>query len=203
MITLPNRLAAALAAVAIVALPFDAAAGSNDYRGVYGKSEVDKASSKCVATLAGGALLGAGLGAMFGGRKGAGIGALAGGAAGATICAVLISNAKHKDKIMQAQAAAASRADGTYSTSWNDDKGNPVAFTAQASATRQVDGSRLVPVRYQTADGSQVASTSLETGGRDCRDVSGSFANAKGNAPAQLYCRTPAGDYEPYEMAKS
>jgi hypothetical protein len=202
-----SRAAAVLAVASVFALPVQAIAADIPYQGGnqvhYGKTEVEKAHGKCVATVAGGALLGAGLGALIGGRKGAGIGAIGGGAAGATVCAVLIANAKHKDQIIRAQMAAAASPDGSYSSSWMDDKGNPVAFTAQAGAVRQVDGARLIPVRYQGANGAQMASAALDTGDRDCREVSGSFAGVKGGGLNQLVCRTPAGDYEPYEMAKA
>jgi hypothetical protein len=203
---LMRRAAAAVAVASMTVLPLGAAMADTTYRGTdqvhYGKTEVEKATGKCIATVAGGALLGAGLGALIGGGKGARIGAIGGGAAGATVCAVLIANAKHKDQIIRAQLAAASSPDGTYSSSWTDDKGNPVAFTAQAGTMQQVDGARLIPVRYQGVDGTQRTSAALDTGGRDCREVSGSFAGAKGGLN-QLVCRTPSGDYEPYEMAKA
>lgn len=167
----------------------------------YGKTEVEKATSKCVASVVGGALLGAGLGALIGGRRGLAMGAIGGGAAGATVCAVLIANAKHKDQIIRAQLSAAASPDGTYRNTWTDDHGNPVTFTARAGAVQQVDGSRLIPVRYEGANGTQVSSA-IPTGGQDCRQVSGDFDNAKGNAPPQVVCRTSDGNYEPYEISK-
>ncbi len=107
------RIASVLAVTSVTVLPFQAIAADNVYQGTnqvhYGKTEVEKASHKCVMTVGGGALLGAGLGALIGGGKGAAIGAVGGGAAGATVCAVLLSNAKHKDQIIQAQLAAAAK----------------------------------------------------------------------------------------------
>jgi hypothetical protein len=201
-----SRAVALLTAASMAVLPLQSVAAQNAYQGTnqvhYGKTEVEKASHKCVMTVGGGALLGAGLGALIGGGKGAAIGAIGGGAAGATICAVLLSNAKHKDQIIRAQLAAAASPDGTYRATWTDDKGKPVAFTAQAGASQQVDAARLIPVRYEGANGAQMTSA-IPTGGRDCREVSGDFANTKGRAPTQLVCRTPEGAYEPYEMSKA
>lgn len=194
-------------ALAIILVPVGQGVAQSTYPGTasvhYAKSEVEKASGKCKATVIGGAILGAALGGLLGGRRGVAFGALGGTVAGATVCGVIMANARHRDQIIRAQIAAAASRDGNYTGSWTDDSGKPVIFTAQAGGVRQIDGSKLTPVKYTDSDGTERASPVLDTGGRDCRAVGGSFAGASGSAPQQLYCRTVAGDYEPYEATKT
>lgn len=188
-----------------IVVPSGMAFAQRSYSGAdvhYAKTEVDKASGKCVKSVIGGALLGAALGGLIGGKRGLGIGALGGTAAGTTVCAVIMANAKHRDQIVAAQLAAAASANGSYTGTWADDNGKPVIFNAQAGTARSVDGARLIPVKYAAIGGMERASPVLDTGDRDCREVTGSFVGSKGTTPQQLVCRTASGDYEPYEERK-
>lgn len=164
----------------------------------YAKTEADKAIGKCVAAVIGGALIGA----FAAGKKNRGTGALVGAAAGGAVCAVLMANAKQKDRILAAQRETARR-NALYSESFADDNGNPVLYRGQVSKTAEIDGAQLIPVKYSALGGGSAISPQLGTGGRECRFVESAVGSAQGAAgiPAQAFCRTDAGDYEPYQPA--
>jgi hypothetical protein len=166
----------------------------------YAKSEVQKATGKCVAAVFFGGILGGVVGGAVDGRRGAARGL----GSGAIVCALIMSTAKRKDRIIAAQIAAASAQNGSFSTSFNDDNGRPIQLQTQASTPQTIEGARLTPVKYEVSGG-QVASPVLDTGGQECRVVSGSIAGAEGIGvlPDQYVCRTPSGDYAPYELGRA
>lgn len=165
----------------------------------YSKTEVEKASGKCIAAVLGGALLGG----LIGGKKGALIGA----GAGSVVCVILQVNAKNKDKIIAGQIAAAANAEnGYYSEVMTDDQGRPVGFAAQAGPSETVEGSRLISVRYADASAGSVISAPLDTGGQECRQVNSGMSYGENQTtllPAQITCRNSEGDWEPYALARS
>lgn len=189
-----RRLSAALAALAMVVAPATAA---HAQKVKYGKTELDRAKGKCVGSVLGGALLGALVGRAVGGKDSTLVGAAVGATAGAGVCAVLISNAKHKDKMLAAQLAAAQNPGQLYEATWTNDEGQPVTFSSQAS-TASLDGTRLMPIKYEL-NGTKYESPVLPAGPQDCRSASGTFGDGS-NMPAQTVCRTPDGDYQPYGL---
>lgn len=164
----------------------------------YAKSEADKAIGKCLAVVIGGALLGA----LAGGKKSRGTGAVVGAAAGGAVCAVLMANAKRKDHILAAQRETAMRNE-SYATSFQDDNGQPMQYRGMVSSTAEIDGGQLIPVKYKPLGGGSAVSPQLETGGHECRFVDSAIGSAQGAAgfPSQAFCRTPNGDWEPYQKS--
>lgn len=165
----------------------------------YAKTEVEKASGKCIAAVLGGALLGG----LVGGKKGALIGA----GAGSVVCVILQVNAKNKDKIIAGQiAAAANSENGYYSEVMMDDQNRPVGFVAQSGPSEMVEGSKLISVRYNDASSGSVISAPLDTGGQECRQVNSGMSYGENQTtllPAQIVCRTSEGDWQPYALARS
>lgn len=194
------RLIAWMAAMALVAAP---AAAGDKVR--YEKTEVEKARGKCVGSVLGGALLGALVGRAVD-RNGAAAGALIGAGAGAAACAVIMNNAKHKDRIVAAQIRSALHVDAPYVTAFpSDDPAATTTFQGLGGAAQTLDAARLRPVRYQNEDGAAIASPVLQGTQQDCRAVSSSLTTAGNTAalPTQYVCRTPEGNYEPYGLAKA
>lgn len=164
----------------------------------YAKTEADKAIGKCVAAVIGGALLGG----LAAGKKNRGTGVLVGAAAGGAVCAVLMANAKRKDRILAAQRETAMRNEN-YATSFQDDDGNPMQYRGMVSSTAEIDGGQLVPVKYTPLGGGSAVSPQLGTGGHECRFVDSAIGSAQGAAgiPSQAFCRTDSGDWEPYQRS--
>jgi len=173
---------------------------AKDQKVKYAKTEVDRAVGKCVGSVLGGALLGALVGGLVGGKKGVGAGVAVGAAAGVGVCAVLINNAKRKDRIIAAQIESATHVDRTYVTEFGDDNGQVMHFTGNAGNDRLIDSAALLPVKYKTGAGEDMASPMLDTGGQECRTVSSTLSgNGSASAlPDQLVCRTSEGDWRPY-----
>jgi hypothetical protein len=192
---------AVLAVVASSAVPATYA-DAREAKVKYAKSEVDRAVGKCVGSVIGGALLGALVGGIIGGKRGTGVGAAAGAGAGAAYCAVLISNAKRKDRIIAAQIAAGAYTNQTYTTEFGDDNGQVMHFSGSASPSRQIDSAALLPVKYKTESGEVMASPVLDTGGQECRSVNSSLSGAgnSGALPVQIVCRTSEGNWQPYGL---
>lgn len=167
----------------------------------YEKTEVEKARGKCVASVLGGALLGALAGRAVS-KKGALAGAGIGAAAGVGACAIIMANAKRADKIIAAQIASAQYQDVAYKTTFAADDGTTsTTFEGKAGASESIDAARLRPVRYMTLDGAKTESPVLASGNQDCRAVSSSIGgtnDVRANLPSQYVCRTPEGDYRPY-----
>lgn len=196
-----KRLTSLLTALSVLLIPSAALAGGAPKPA---KTEVEKATGKCVGSVLAGALLGGLLGRAVGGKKGTAAGAAIGVAGGAAICGMLMASAKHKDRIIQAQMAAALQPGRPYTATWTDDDGRPVTYVTTAGASRTIEGSSLSPVRYPTAGGDAV-SPALDTGGRECRPVSGTMMSVDASAatPDQLVCRTATGDWQPYAEART
>ncbi len=194
-----RQMALRAAAVALLFVPTSGqVAFAKQQRIQYAKTEVEKATSKCIGAILGGALLGG----LLGGKKGAAIGA----GAGSLICVILQVNAHNKDKIIAAQmAAAANMESGEYSEIMQDSSNRNVLFVAQAGSIQSVDGSRLIPVQYRSANMAMTAFPVLDTGGQECRQVNSamSYGGSQTSAlPQQFVCRTSDGDWEPYAIAK-
>lgn len=180
-----------LTGLAMIIVPL----GAVEAKTRYAKSEMDKAVGNCVGSVIGGALLGAVLGRVIGGRNAVAGGAGIGVGVGGIVCALLISNARHRDDIIEAQMAALQNTARPSSASWTDDEGKAVSYTARAS-TATFDGSQLLPVKYDYR-GAKVQSPELPAGNADCRTVSGTASNG-GNSPGQIWCRNGAGDWFQY-----
>lgn len=165
----------------------------------YAKTEADKAIGKCVGAVVGGALLGA----LVGGKKNRFGGAAVGAAAGGAVCAILMKTAKKKDRIIAAQRETALR-NTDYVTSFADDDGGVMQFSGRVGTVAEIDGDSLMPVKYAAVGGGDVISPVLETGGHECRTIDSSLTSGSDgiSLPSQYYCRTPAGDWEPYSAVK-
>ena len=192
-----RRLMLGASAAALVLTPIGSQdAYSQPPRVKYAKTEVEKATGKCVAAVLGGALLGG----LLGGKKGAVIGA----GAGSLMCVILQVNARNKDKIIAGQIAAAAAAEnGQYSEVMQDEQNRPLVFVAQAGPSQLVDGSKLMSVQYSTPGSGSVSSPSLDTGGHECRQVNSAMSygeNQTSLLPAQIVCRTSDGDWQPYAV---
>lgn len=196
-----KHLIAVMTALAMLAIPIAGDAAPRPPKVKYAKTEVDRAVGKCFGSILGGALLGAIAGRVVDGRRGTGRGAAIGAGVGAAYCAVIMSDARKRDRIVQAQLASAAYGGRPYMTTLEADDGQPLQFIGRAGASQTVDGSLLQPVRYKLPDGSQRASPVLDTGGRECRQVASTLGDAA--LPGQLTCRTPEGNYEPYATKRT
>jgi hypothetical protein len=190
-----RRIIALLVAIAAAAVPAAAAPKVK-----YEKTEVEKARGKCVGAILLGGLAGALVGRATGKGNTAG-GAALGVAAGAGACAIIMANARNKDRIIAAQLAAARAGDGRYSTTFASDDGQTVTMNAVAGGERRLSADQLRPVKY-AVDGNAMASPMLVGDGQLCRPVGGSLQGGSGAAalPSQMVCRTPEGDYAPYAV---
>lgn len=188
--------------LAVFSLVVATAGAAKEPKIKYAKSELDRAVGKCVGSILGGALLGALVGRVVGGKKGTGAGAVVGAGAGAAICVVLVNNAKRKDRIIAAQIEAATHTKRPYTTDFGNDNGDMMHFVGTAGNDRTIDSAKLLPVKYKTQTGEEIASPVLDTGGQECRTVESTLSGA-GSAtslPDQIVCRTPQGDWRPYGM---
>lgn len=140
---------------------------------------IDEAVSRCIASTLVGAGIGALLGAATGGGRRAGVGAAIGAGVGGLACTVLTAlDAQDKQRIRNAQIAAAAT--------------NQPQYLAYQGA----DGARrAITVRPQPAPAAIAGAPN-----RICRatDTQASI-NGTGSAdlPQQLVCRTPGGDWLP------
>ncbi|KQP51455.1 hypothetical protein ASG40_17080 [Methylobacterium sp. Leaf399] len=141
---------------------------------------LDDAIGRCVASTLIGAGIGALVGAATGGGRRAGVGAAVGAGVGGLACAVLTAlDAQDKERIRNAQIAAAA------------------TNTPQYLAYQGADGrQRQITVRPQAAP----AVAAEAAGNRICRaaDTSASIDGTGTTAlPQQLVCRTASGDWLP------
>ncbi|MCJ2045498.1 hypothetical protein MKK58_13295 [Methylobacterium sp. J-078] len=141
---------------------------------------IDEAVSRCIASTLVGAGVGALLGAAVGGGRRAGVGAAIGAGVGGLACTVLTAlDAQDKQRIRNAQIAAAAT--------------NRPQYLAYQGA----DGAqRAITVRPQPAPAQ--AATGIPD--RICRATdTQATINGTGSAelPQQLVCRTPGGDWLP------
>lgn len=170
----------------------------------YAKTEVDKAVGKCVLAVLLGGVTGAVVGRVVGGKHKTDDGAIIGVVAGGAACAVMINNAKRKDRIIAAQIATADWNSKSYVTEISDDSGQIQVFTGTKGKVENLDSAKLQPVKYKI-DGQSLASPVLETGGNECRAIDSNLSGSSGPTylPTQYVCRTAAGDWQPYAVAKS
>ena len=160
----------------------------------YAKSEIDKANSACAIML----LLGIGASAI-GGKKTAKY------ALPVTVlaCIVIQASARHKEKILAAQRETLNAPRKNWQETFPDSSGQDITFSGSGSSDQLVDGARLQPVKYKTIDGQEAASPVMDTGGKTCRTVTSSLSYRDGRSallPAQVFCRTTEGDWEPYAV---
>ena len=75
-------------------------------------------------------------------------------------------------------------------------------FAGTANNDRMIDSTKLLPVKYKTGTGEEIASPVLDTGGQECRTVESTLSGGgkSGALPDQIVCRTTAGDWRPYAM---
>lgn len=140
------------------------------------KSEIDKAISRCVASVVIGGLLGAVIGGSSG-RGNAGKGALIGTAAGGAVCVVLIKVAKDKDALLAAQRQQVAMG-GEQETNLQGREGPMVLRSKIEDVTPISTGTTPSQIcRYATSE----------------VEVPGSGAAPLGR---QLYCRNGAGDWD-------
>ena len=199
-----DRIMAALALLMLTIAPWGAMAKPAKVK--YAKTEVEKARGKCVGSIIGGALLGAVVGRVIGGKKNTAEGAVAGLAAGSIVCAILMSNAKRKDRIIAAQMAAATYQSTPYRTYFADDNGRQTTFVGRSGASEHFPASRLQPVKYEDMYGLSVASPVPLAGGQECRAVNSALEDYSGNSaqlPQQYVCRTAEGNWQPYGLKKA
>jgi hypothetical protein len=199
-----NRIIAALALLCLTIAPWGAEAKPGKIK--YAKTEVERARGKCVATIIGGALLGAVVGRVVGGKKNTAEGAVVGAAAGTVVCAILLSNAKRKDRIIAAQIASANYQSTPYRTYFADDNGQQVTFVGRGGASEIIAANRLQPVKYETFDGLSAASPVPLAAGQECRAINSAVEDFNGNRaglPNQYVCRTADGNWQPYGLKKA
>lgn len=189
--------------LALAASPLiEGAAAARAPKVKYAKSEVDKAVGKCVGTVLGGAFLGA----LIAGKKDRATGALAGAAVGGGICALIVDDAKKKDRVFEAQLRAASAQNGQHTSTFTDDAGVKTTVVASAGEAQMMPASLLVPVKYTFADSTTSLSPAIAEPEALCRMSAASIQAASQEmtkAPDQLVCRTEAGDWAPYSLMKS
>lgn len=199
-----NRIATALALVFLALAPCVTVAKPTKVK--YAKTEVEKARGKCVGSVIGGALVGALVGRVVGGKKNTAEGAVVGAVAGSIVCAILLSNAKRKDRIIAAQIASANYQQAPYRTYFANDNGQQMTFVGRGGASEHVAAARLRPVKYTSLDGLAAASPVPLAGGQECRAINSALIDNTGNnaeLPNQYVCRTAAGDWQPYGLAKA
>lgn len=144
--------------------------------GAIAADPVAEAIGRCAAATLGGAVVGTLIGAAAGGNRGAGAGALIGGAVGGVGCAVITAlDAQDKERIRNAQIAAAATNQPRYLTYQGGD-----------GRTRQIT------VRPQAA------APTAETG-RLCRvlDTSATIDGGAADLPPAKVCRTDKGEWLP------
>lgn len=196
--------AAALAIVCMAAAPSTAYAKQAKIK--YAKTEVEKARGKCVAAIIGGALLGGIVGRVAGGKNNTAEGAVLGAAAGSLTCAIIMSNAKRKDRIIAAQIASATYQARPFMAEFGDDNGMPMTFQGMSGQSEHLTAQQLRPVRYAGLDGQPVASPVPEAAGHECRAVNSTLTDASGNVgalPQQYVCRSADGNWHPYGLARA
>ncbi|MEP2741724.1 hypothetical protein [Bauldia litoralis] len=174
---------------------------TNASGGANGRWAIDSVAAKCTQSVIGGAIVGALIGAAFGGKSGIGQGALVGGAAGVGLCAVIVAlNAQDRARIRDAQLAAA-RTNQPQVLSYQGDDGLrrdiAVRPARTVAATRSQSGTVTVVGDISAAtDAAELAGK----GQLLCRELHTEATVAtKGSAtvPPQMICRQPDGTYAP------
>jgi hypothetical protein len=142
-----------------------------------GRSALDDAVGRCVASTLGMALVGGIIGAAAGGGgRNVAIGAGAGAAVGGLACAVMTAlDAQDKERIRQAQIQAAQTGETRY-LSYQGSDGRARRVVVKPQATETASAGRICRRADTTAAIGDAGSTEL---------------------PAQLICRTPGGDWLP------
>lgn len=139
---------------------------------------VGDAIGRCAAATIGGAVVGTLIGAAAGGGRAAGAGALIGGAVGGVGCAVLTAlDAQDKERIRNAQIAAAASNQPRYlSYTGNDGKARAITVRPQAAAPQTAQAGRVC----------RALDTTASIGGSGATDL-----------PTALVCRTDKGEWLP------
>lgn len=139
---------------------------------------VADAIGRCAAATIGGAVVGTLIGAAAGGGRAAGAGALIGGAVGGVGCAVLTAlDAQDKERIRNAQIAAAAANQPRYLTyTGNDGKARQITIRPQAVAPQTAQAGRVC----------RALDTSASIGGAGSADL-----------PTAIVCRTDKGEWLP------
>jgi outer membrane lipoprotein SlyB len=195
-------LTASLAGLILFGMSSATVADAKPKKVKYAKSEIDKAIGKCALSVLGGAVLGG----LVAGKKNRAAGALGGAAIGGVVCALIVDDAKKKDRIYQAQLAAVQSPQGRYTMTVVADDGQRETYTAQASDPLMTPVNLLVPVRIKLTDGIVRESPVLPGPEAICRgtDVSAELGEGRAfTAPTQVLCRDEIGDWYAYEKAKS
>lgn len=160
--------------------------------GIGGGWQIDSVASRCVASIVGGALVGGLLGAARGGGRNIGAGAAIGAGAGGALCAVMAAlDQQDRERIKQAQLAAA-RTGMIQNVAYTGHDGLQRRVTVKPSAAMP----RTTLVSATTLPAASAPSTS----GPICRSVETSASVAsKGSAdvPAQIVCRNESGEWGP------
>ena len=193
-----NMIACIASAALAIASIYTETAFAGEARVHYAKTEVEKANSACVILMLVGGLGGAAIGRKRGALIGVGITAL--------LCVILQANARNKDRILAAEAATVQNRRDVYQETFQDDQGRNVTFSGRRGESQTVDATQLLPVKYKSSTGSAIASPVMASGGQECRAAAGSLTYETGqsaNLPAQVFCRTPEGDWEPYAVKKT
>jgi hypothetical protein len=152
------------------------------------QTEVQKAMGRCVASVAGGAILGALLGGASG-RNNAGRGAIVGAAVGAGFCGVMLKMASDRDKSRIAQAQAEAAESG---------QAQDVQYVGDDGAARQIQ------VSVRDAPTPPATDSNVDGPATVCRYVDTTLTVAgsgQANVPNQLVCRTPDGNWLPHSNA--
>lgn len=162
--------------------------------GLSGGWQIDSVASRCVASIVGGAIVGGLLGAARGGGRNIGAGAAIGAGAGGALCVVMAAlDQQDKERIKQAQLAAA-RTGSAQNLSYTGMDGLQRQVTVRPSAATTRQGTTLVSATTLPAAASPGAGQQI------CRSVETSATVAsKGSAevPAQIVCRNANGEWGP------
>lgn len=185
-----------VAIVVTAALALGACQTTSGGAGGGGEWQIDAVAQRCIASVIGGAFIGALAGAASGGGRAIGTGAAIGAGAGGALCAVMAAlDAQDRARIREAQLQAATT-------------GSIQSQTYVGADGRQ----RRILVRPQPVDASIVTPTTLpngspsaskaaaEKGERVCRrlDTTTDVATVGSvDIPVQIVCRSPTGEWQP------
>jgi cytochrome c551/c552 len=129
------RLTGMIAALSLALAPASAQAQPGYGRSISGKTHVERAVGKCVASLLIGSLVGAAVGAAAGNTK---RGALIGAGAGAVVCALLIGAARNRDRELRAAQLEALNSGTLQTVGWSTQEGQSARAIVQPAAPGSV-----------------------------------------------------------------
>ncbi len=195
------------AALSMVVTPLgqSAEAASKEPKVKYEKTELEKASGKCLWQGIAAVFVGALVGTIVAGRKKRGKGAALGAGAGLAIagvnCALVRKAAKKKQAMIDAQIATAQFNGENYRTNIDYGDGETVTFVGERGDEEKIDGDYLRPVKFQSIAMGKTSSPVLPKGSQFCRQIDSGVIAADGSQsllPTQLTCRDSNGDWYPY-----